>query len=443
MNLIDASFCSEICDFLNEFDWLIMNHSVDFFLLDFDFKQFKVLSKADLTDLISFATHKTVKQEWGDFVFNFAEKQQSLLLNNIVQKTEIKPTEIDKKISIGMDDKKRIEVSSLSAIINNYAEKHAITHIIDLGAGQGYLDACLAYQYNRNVLGIDDSAIQTCGAVCNMKKIQKSFKNNHNLTFINSHIDSGQEISQILNQPENRLYFENEPKWILCGLHTCGDLSSNMIRQFIHSDARVLVNVGCCYNLLSNSSKDLVGFPMSKFLSDKKYKLDYTKLQAACQAPCRWERDYENTLFNFKKNSWRALLQVILVKEKLLSGVDPDFIKLGKLCKSAFKKDFNNYVQYACLKLNIKISNHIVEKYEKEYESEMNKVAVLWTLRALMGQVVESLIIADRVLALKESGQCENIKLLSLCDSIISPRNIVIIAEKNLDNKSLNRFPFF
>lgn len=44
---------------------------------------------------------------------------------------------------------------------------------------------------------------------------------------------------------------ETEGRWTLCGLHACGDLTSNMIKLYLESSATCLFSVGCCYNWIT------------------------------------------------------------------------------------------------------------------------------------------------------------------------------------------------
>lgn len=52
----------------------------------------------------------------------------------------------------------------------------------------------------------------------------------------------------------------------IIGLHCCGDLSASMCRLFVEDDshAKVLLFVGCCYNLLSTPEiSSNFGYPMN------------------------------------------------------------------------------------------------------------------------------------------------------------------------------------
>lgn len=42
-----------------------------------------------------------------------------------------------------------------------------------------------------------------------------------------------------------------DERWTLCGLHACGDLTSNMIKLYLESSATCLFSVGCCYHWIT------------------------------------------------------------------------------------------------------------------------------------------------------------------------------------------------
>lgn len=143
-----------------------------------------------------------------------------------------------------------------------------------MGAGQGYLDLALAYGYGKTVIGVDDDTIQTHGAKNRSVKALR-FKKDHkigSLFYINRRVHVSESFDSLLKEVGTQVEFENR-NWLLCGLHTCGDLSPASIHHFLESDASVLVNVSCCYNRLTETIpngykdepnlEDNPGFPMS------------------------------------------------------------------------------------------------------------------------------------------------------------------------------------
>ncbi|KAJ3253424.1 hypothetical protein HK103_000693 [Boothiomyces macroporosus] len=452
----------ELIRFKQEYDWLLSNHAVDFFYCDFWNSKvppdWHVLEECNTQELINLASFGETKAGWPFTLQEFVRKCKSLVLPRDPSISDLQDLinnspELDKLITYG-SEKKKIEVQALAAIIHHFTINSEATHIIDMGAGQGYLDACLAYQYNHTVVGVDDSTIQTCGAQFNLNRIEKVLKKRADITgkvmHVNSRVEPGELLADILGkiQGEENLrdIIQDDQSWILCGLHTCGDLASTMLRQFTKGDASALINVGCCYNHLSEecskppllhqteTPKDY-GFPMSKFIESQGFTLGYSTRMTACQATCRWAYEYETSVENFKKHSWRAMLQVVLTKSKCFKDIDPSTITIGRLGRGAFKHGFKEYCIKAIQKLGLPyptedLDENTINEVEELYSCKMFQVSVVWTLRAMMAEAIESLILLDRVLFLEESQSCKDIWLAPIFKQLDSPRNMVIVATR-------------
>jgi hypothetical protein len=167
---------------------------------------------------------------------------------------------------------------------------------------QGYLSRVLAYTYNLCVFAIDASNIQTCGAQKYQFRTEKSLgflrkgkneieghmksdelvrEKKGGLTHVTQHVTSETLTNLISKWNMNKEQFNvgevgdcefnkvnNDDKDIvdescsvkqlkqdynllICGLHSCGELSSTMLDLFIkNEEIKCVVNVGCCYHLL-------------------------------------------------------------------------------------------------------------------------------------------------------------------------------------------------
>ncbi|KAI9103214.1 methyltransferase domain-containing protein [Phlyctochytrium arcticum] len=379
---------------------------------------------------------------------------------------------LDNKVTYGMTPKKKHEVQIMAAFIDNVAARNQISHVMDLGAGQGYLDAVLAYTYGHTVIGVDDDTVQTCGAKRRSDLIQKLFSRPKNSSasigkvfHLNRRITAADAFTDILTDvgAENMEKSQDKDssmatgkRWLLCGLHSCGDLSPAMMKHFLQSDAQALVCVGCCYNHLSENGPDpfapprrahesgphidQCGFPLSQHLTQKGSHLGITARMLACQATCRWMLEQQASIDAFSKHYYRALLQQLIVDFDLLPDTkDSRDIIVGRLGRGAFRKGFPTYAYAALEKLHINPSAHgitdkILEDYELRYNNRQMEVAIVWTLRAMMAEAIESLILMDRYISLLEaaSEQPMSVKLLPLFDHVESPRNMVLVAEKRI-----------
>lgn len=189
----------------------------------------------------------------------------------------------------------------------------------------------------------------------------------------------------------------------------------------------------------------------------------------ACQAPNNWT-EVESDSF-FTRHFYRAVLQKIFLDKGVITKVyhsetdcgdgvgarrndkespfnmSTNPVIIGSLGKSCFKS-FHAYVRGAIKKLasnqdtNEKYSAVIHEKmgdmtddeidaYAKAYAPRKRELSSIWTLMAFSAGVVESLIVTDRWLFLKEHGDVvQDCWVESVFDYKESPRNLVVVGIK-------------
>ncbi|KAI8364399.1 methyltransferase domain-containing protein [Blakeslea trispora] len=334
-----------------------------------------------------------------------------------------------------MTGKKIHEVERMTPVIQRIASSQQVESVVDLGAGQGYLSRSLAFRSNLKVLAVDSSEIQTCGAKKFDERIMKKLSSDVLKLYHVTDFITPENASTIL--PKWSDHPEDE-KWLLCGLHTCGDLASMMLRLFAtSSDITCFVNVGCCYHFLTERDEaDVVGFPLSQHVKQSGFYLGPTPKMLSCQAPARWEDQLEETLMAYEHHFFRALLQAIMVEKGITDASKAPVI--GRLNKKKDFTSFSVYVQVASKRLNLPentITSEEAEAYYEKYKGQGvdKQIAILWTLRVLLGPILESLILMDRWLYLDDNipeSPTKNIWMWPLFDPITSPRNIVIAATK-------------
>ncbi|CAO3612872.1 unnamed protein product [Cunninghamella blakesleeana] len=363
-----------------------------------------------------------------------------------------------------MTEKKIHEVERMSALMMSIGKNENINSVIDLGAGQGYLSRTMAYQYDFQVIAVDESEVQTCGAKRFDDITIKGYKHkepllhhikdrftNENATDILSSLKRTKPPPSSTSTSTSVLVDEKKENhkdaWLICGLHACGDLSPIILRLFIQQpDIQALVNVGCCYHFLTHPYDDhhgyhdmkTTGFPMSHKIQNMDFHLGSTASMLACQTPSRWLDQRETSIKAFEHHFFRALLHWLMIEKGLITLTEKA-PKLGRLNK---KKDFGSFPIYvkAALK-KLKMDPDLINDEESishyhRFKNQLymdKRIAVLWTIRALLGPVIESLILVDRYLYLDEnipSSHTKKVWLQPLFDSIISPRNMVIMATK-------------
>ncbi|CAO3637807.1 unnamed protein product [Cunninghamella echinulata] len=277
----------------------------------------------------------------------------------------------------GMSDKKIHEVELLAKLIKTIGDKDDIESVLDLGSGQGYLSRTLAFKHGMNVLGVDMSEIQTRGAERFDQKALKAIaskgtddndnNNNNNNNKLNQgflkhvtemvtpenvgnvlsrwgqHSDYNNEENdnssdQQQQQQNNNSNDKDKDSWIVCGLHTCGDLATSMFRLFASShQIKSIVNVGCCYHFLSEDGSQ-PGFPMSEWLKQKNYKLGNSARVLACQSPSKWT-DPVIGQQSFNQYFYRAVLLHSIVSKGIADKAPP----IGMIKK---KKPLYNIIKH-------------------------------------------------------------------------------------------------
>ena len=77
----------------------------------------------------------------------------------------------------------------------------------------------------------------------------------------------------------------HDPRFILVGLHTCGDLAPTILRAFTQSGCVVgVASVGCCYMKLTDEGSRVLGYPMSEYGRRLGCGLSYEAREVACHS---------------------------------------------------------------------------------------------------------------------------------------------------------------
>jgi hypothetical protein len=237
---------------------------------------------------------------------------------------------------------------------------------------------------------------------------------------------------------------------LLTSLHSCGNLVHHALAAFRNtSSVRAVALIGCCYNLLTekhgttfkppylrnphprliktSTQGDPQGFPISNRFTQENVQLNITARSMACQAPANWTE--ESSADFFLRHYYRALLQRIFLDRRLLDPVGSNPIIIGSLRKPSYNS-FYDYVTAAIKKLEweekVVVTKELAEVYERTFKARKKELSVVWSLMAFSAGIVESLIVLDRWLYLKEMG-CEKAWVEAAFDYSASPRNLVVV----------------
>lgn len=334
--------------------------------------------------------------------------------------------------------KKSHEVEAVSSIAATLKQICNSSHVIDVGDGKGYLSSMLALHHNIPVLGIDSSPINTKGANKRAGNLQKAWKNL--MKFPTKSLPTKSECNSTDNQlyKQVTLYVDEKvdlqdvvlkvfnekcDNCSLTGLHTCGDLSPTSIRIYNkHTYIKSLCNVGCCYHLLTEN-ENACGFPMSEYLQIKNIELGRQARMLASQSI---DRILTNKQIENKSIFYRAIFQVLIEKyQPHLAGKH-----IGRFKKKQCE-NFHEYVRFASKRIHAEFDLNEMEIDELfgEFENREIELNVFYLLRSFLAQVVECVILLDRLLFLLEQGHhCSY--LVQLFDRVLSPRCYGLISIK-------------
>jgi hypothetical protein len=185
-------------------------------------------------------------------------------------------------------------------------------------------------------------------------------------------------------------------------------------------------------------------------------RLNITARMMAVQAPYNWGPEDSEAFF--KRHFYRALLQRILLDRGVVKqSSDPDSVVggsisgkdsagtpliVGTLRKPSFES-FRAYVHGAIAKLSqdpadglmilertSDLTDEVIDQYEAEWAYAKKNLSVIWSLMAFSAGVVESIIVVDRWLFLKEQECVERCWVEPVFDYALSPRNLVVVGVK-------------
>uniref|UniRef100_A0A182K196 Methyltranfer_dom domain-containing protein n=1 Tax=Anopheles christyi TaxID=43041 RepID=A0A182K196_9DIPT len=306
--------------------------------------------------------------------------------------------------------------------------------VIDAGDGKGYLSSRIALEHGIEVLGVDCNEENTSNAEKRLERLklvkEDSLKRMYRRT--TQLIDFNTNLVELAREyfPEG-----HHSTFCLCGLHTCGNLGPNCLRIF-HQNPTIkgLCNVGCCYHLMQEqfvvdefynpakvSDNPGYGFPMSKYLLERQFFLGRNARNLASESIERACTNRENPN---DKLGYRALLQVVM-----LEFGEKKSHQVGRFKCNGFVNYVHKSVRRLALEERVTITDESLRELEERYKVELEQLKVFYLIRQQFAPVVETLILLDRLLYLRECGYDRSF-LVKLFEPVVSPRCYALIALK-------------
>ncbi|NXI63870.1 RRNAD protein, partial [Anseranas semipalmata] len=219
---------------------------------------------------------------------------------------------------------------------------------------------------------------------------------------------------------------------LLTGLHACGDLSVALLRHFARSpQVAAVTSVACCYMKLSTRPEPAEpgspapGYPLSAWVAGLPgHALSYRAREAACHALEEYAGRLGRDSGCLRVHCYRAVL------ETLIRAADPGKKRLGvQTVKKAHALSFPEYARLGLPRVGLDPAAVPLDSEPvRAMLGQQHKVVAFFSLALLLAPLVETLILLDRLLYLREQGfQCA---LVPLFDPQFSPRNLVLVAAR-------------
>ncbi|KAF7299322.1 Methyltranfer-dom domain-containing protein [Mycena indigotica] len=324
--------------------------------------------------------------------------------------------------STGLSPKKLHEVRQCIAYMSTLLPKLFTANetrrlrVVDVGSGQGYLTRALqTYLQSANVdvqlLALDFNEVQTAGAAKMMARDKRDGQIAQRTIYI--------KPDTLLAAVDDWIGEDEEQPVLFVALHACGSLTPDIFRAVFEQRRRQssrwrpvgVLAVGCCYNLLAPGD-----FPLSTHLrSLAPTTLPGSAYHLAAQIPAEWARSpaaWADSKLALRKVVWRAILGGRLAHRENLqqdtpgapsgTGDKPVMRRLGRL-NNAVYDTWETFTAAASAKLGVPLESELAPGEKRR----MAGLGALHVLRCLVGPLVESVIVADRVVWVAEQLEGE------------------------------------
>ncbi|XP_041037710.1 protein RRNAD1 isoform X2 [Carcharodon carcharias] len=357
--------------------------------------------------------------------------------------------------------KKQHEIRRLGAMVKKLCEATGCEHVVDIGSGQGHLSRYLAFGHGLRLTGVEAGEELVTMArrfdkdlLLSLKKeaARKSQSDKRSREILGMEPDRiplphhllgwvdprapWEDFLQLLESegsPEGEGWRAGRP-FVLTGLHTCGDLGPAALRHFARCPSALgITAVSCCYMKTTTAGEPAsppgggaseAGYPMSAWIRGlPAHRLPYKLRELACHALEDYAARLREEGAGLRVHCYRAVLETIIRQ------LQPSLRRPGvQTSRKTHLLPFEDYARAALQKLGLDAGVQWDASLVQSLLAQERMVVAYFCLNLLLAPVIETLILLDRVLYLKEqSYQCE---LIPLFDPTFSPRNFVLVAAK-------------
>lgn len=272
---------------------------------------------------------------------------------------------------------------------------------VDFGGGVGNLAYFLEKEIGMKPLVIErDSALIESGKL-------KLGKLGSEVRFLSCDVCESKEIPELHGRD------------FAIGLHTCGNFANQMMKHCSKQGIKKIVNFGCCYSKIIDGEYHLSSF------ADKSLHFNQRALLAATLSFGEVQLEFYEfrlKILNYKYSFYHWMTKKHGVME---------FCAMSNSRRSLYSLSFYEFLIRTLEKFYPELEKPSEEEVNSFYESKENLLLnkyfqSYFALSRYFGQVLETYILCDRALYLKERGYQVDIK--EVFQHSISPRNKAIIA---------------
>ncbi|KAF6200933.1 hypothetical protein GE061_005380 [Apolygus lucorum] len=441
INLEDTKkYIEKLGTFLADWKWLVCTRPTHILVE-------KVLeSHADIIEPLASLPPETQRQVPFGFKEEFWPKDLLIFLDRVCNgrlvfpsKCVVTPDESESPTRKA-SSKKLHETIRLSAFVASICSTKAIKNIVDVGSGLGYVDRELC----QVVEGCRIVAVESEAARCTSADVV-----NKDFGFADRIIQLPMKLySSNIEEVAGKVKASADGVSCLIALHACGDLTPTSLRLFKH-DASILsaVIMSCCYHkMVSSSDKGRTAFsnfPSSEFLqsclADGSIDSDiadvsFLRLAAESTKELWATRSHEHHMLHAQSVAFRAIVQLYEDQNGIMFRKSK-----RKVAKPSSRRNWKSYAEawvansdaYRLRSNQLIDRNELLKELEDfisddEIEKVVKRTMAFNTLRNCVQHLVESFVLVDRLLALKEAGFTRS-SLVRVSDPAISPRSIAIV----------------
>ncbi|KAJ3212983.1 hypothetical protein HDU67_003475 [Dinochytrium kinnereticum] len=455
-------YASSLISYVNSHKALL-NFSAGDFIVDDQWErivpaEWMLLEAESLETIAQVASTGFVKAEWPESLKKFIAESQQLGISGfhaygigMPELNDINGVEDWAEWSRIPDGRKE-EVLAFARIVAEVAKSTGTSNVVDFGTGEGHVAIALSDLFGLNIVAVDrdpgalqkgedvfrrlserrtspghnhDERVRRVGSVT-FKEVRVSIEDDGYSHALDEILEDGTEDTTA------RVPF------IMCGLQTCGDLAGHIIQTFLESSAIALVNVGCCYHMMS-ASQEKGGFPMSAALRSLDCHLSLNALATASQLKHPKHTSQEELLVVFKGLLYRSILSCVIKEKGLCPSNDGDGeISIAQIDVSQCTPV--SYIREALKCLGVDdgaLGDHDIHGSFMWNEAACStRVAAAWTLRWLLAEAIEAIVLIDRWMTLKErleaSGASGDVRLGAFVPDGTCSRTCMFIATKKI-----------